>query len=1420
MALYHISDLHIKDARRSDLQVAMCHTYKLIEVDPCPLKYVVITGDIFHRKSNLSPNNVRDLLAFVYELSKRVKLVIVIPGEHDICEDMNNLALFNDPQLNKPMNVMYVLNTSVCSFDNIIFHMIVEEDMPRTPDGAIIVPGDTCSPTPLPDGSAPNSSLPSGGPLRVVVMHEALTDFTPHSCRFGVKDFRGFDIVCNGYYHDHKILPQQRISFAGALLQQNIGETIEKGFIRWNLATKEALFVAIPASKIYTAFYALPDGSIGVNGGIQPPTALTLADFAKLPTPLKVTVTGKPSDQMRTQIELYATSTPVEYITEDEHDFAKNLQTIAGQCVEIRTLLASKHIDAKVIDRVVELHSKKLQTAPTISHSDWSLTKLEWEGFMCYPTYNCIDFSKINGNICGIIAPNKRGKSTIVDALSYAMYGVPLRGTARDLVNTNSNSMYVKVTWTEHLGDVTTPAPAAPVPPSPPCPIGILACVVPPQAPVAPLINTYTVKRSKTGSKAENVVCTKNGIPIDVLPGICSREELLASVILTQQRDGDFLNMPGRDQKALLSKIFGTNLMDEFLGDVGTVRKELTARHQANTSILKSLVPGSVDPVIHLIKLEKELAAIDAATTTSSGALDMLRDLEKNITVPPTPPSDAQLHKYEQALSMTTRMSSNDIRKKIDEAHASFDTAVSIPHGPLPSLRTLQDTVAKLTVSLKESSDWSAFKPKHDSLQYMLSDCRQRLNALDLQIMTLEKRSSELDKQNDFKGARDSTIRLAKITSELGEINKQYDPLIKQIQNPHIIASLRPAMMLERTVLQLRRDIANLGPATYKNAATIREKLGAGSAEAMRISIDVANKKIADCVGVPTLVVKKMQFTDACASCRHNKTSIIDNSLLDALYTQITNAKARLREIDDLNSELAATMKRDELTDHLKTADAQLSGILLKTACPAQSVIKLPHTSLADLDADFEILEYVEKNASKIESNTKLGQRACTLRDEIQSLSKLATMAKEYSDVTAQMTVSKEERKALIIKLASLETEQKALPILASAQGCPPRPVWQIESELKEAERVFTNYDKIKKNIDTIQYIAALRLQLSDCLDDLPYGDDLKKLYDAGILAKRLHAEYQEKCIHLEHLREDVRHNDEEVIARKKRAAEIKGDCTMIRAAMDACNVISLDLQAYEAYQLSLDYKTGLPCLMLQQIVSTLELRTNAVLKELADFIAHMLVRFTDRGCTIIVEVGAGSAFVPAEMASGYQQFVLSIAIRQAIVQLAGHRLPKFLIIDEGFGCLDQRNMSRACEYLPTIKRFFEFVMIISHVTQTQCAVEVPIYIRYKDVVDGGNLTAEDYGDVNPTAIPEGSFIVPDGTMCDTRFTRNVNETAKFVGKTFCKVCEFSYNGSDGPARTRHEKTKKHHDNLMSSLTKSGGLTASFSTSLRSVERS
>lgn len=149
------------------------------------------------------------------------------------------------------------------------------------------------------------------------------------------------------------------------------------------------------------------------------------------------------------------------------------------------------------------------------------------------------------------------------------------------------------------------------------------------------------------------------------------------------------------------------------------------------------------------------------------------------------------------------------------------------------------------------------------------------------------------------------------------------------------------------------------------------------------------------------------------------------------------------------------------------------------------------------------------------------------------------------------------------------------------------------------------------------------------------------------------------------------------------------------------------EYEAYNFYIKSVN-RDGIPFMVICNTVPEVEKEVNNILSQIAEF--HLSIE-TD-GKNITPYIVYDDRRWPIEMASGFEKFASSLAIRVALVNISN--LPKIngIIIDEGFGVIDANNIPSIQTLFSFFKTVFDFIIIISHLDVLRDMVDHQIEIK------------------------------------------------------------------------------------------------------------
>jgi DNA repair exonuclease SbcCD ATPase subunit/DNA repair exonuclease SbcCD nuclease subunit len=438
----HISDTHIRNLKfHKQYRVAFEDMYKkLKKLKP---DYIIHCGDIAHRKTDISPELVEMTTDFLRNLGA-IAPTHVILGNHDgnlrndnrqdaitpIVEAMEDPNIFlhkfsAEVELNKKITLNVL---SVFDKDN----WIVEPTNNKKINIALY------------HGSVSGCKTETGFMLEHGIDISILSEFD-------------FALLGDIHKTNQKLDHEGRVRYCGSTIQQNHGETDDKGFLTWDIKDKDTFEVEhhqILNINPFITVVLTPKGKV--------PKSLELPEGARvrLRSLNQISV-----DAMRKAQSIVNTKFKPESITTQN-----NVNGVVGSVDDaIREAQEEDLRDPVVQERLIreylkdfDLQEETLQEVLTINHRmnsqlgdsedisrnlHWRLKDLEWDNLFNYGEDNKVDFDKLSG-VVGIFGENYSGKSSTIDSLCYALFNNTSKSVRKsyDIINQNKEKCRAKAT--------------------------------------------------------------------------------------------------------------------------------------------------------------------------------------------------------------------------------------------------------------------------------------------------------------------------------------------------------------------------------------------------------------------------------------------------------------------------------------------------------------------------------------------------------------------------------------------------------------------------------------------------------------------------------------------------------------------------------------------------------------------------------------------------------------------------------------------------------------------------------------------------------------------------------------------------------------------------------------------------------------
>ncbi len=442
MKFAHIADTHIKNLKfHYEYGIVFEKLYKTLREEN--VDYIVHCGDIAHTKTQISPEFVEMCTKFFRNLADIAPTYIIL-GNHDgnLKNSSRQDALTPIAEALEHPRLHLLKDSGEVVLDNFAALNVL----------SVFDEDNWVSPS---DPEKVNIALYHGSISGV----KTDTGYVMTHGEHPIEIFEGHDYAFLGDIHKtNQLLDEEgRIRYCGSTVQQNHGETNDKGYLVWDIKDKENFtckHVVLENPIPFVTINLTPKGKM--PKGVQVPEGCRLR---------LVTHNNLPLDVMRRATDIAKRRFKPVAITRLNRSQGErgSVQNMTGDLevqdlrdVEIQEKLIKEYlkeyeVEPDLMDSVLSLNSKYNKIAEDneeISRNvNWKLQSLEFDNLFNYGGSNSINFANLNG-IVGIFGKNYSGKSSIIDSLLFTMFNSTSKNDRKNLnvINQNKEACFGKAT--------------------------------------------------------------------------------------------------------------------------------------------------------------------------------------------------------------------------------------------------------------------------------------------------------------------------------------------------------------------------------------------------------------------------------------------------------------------------------------------------------------------------------------------------------------------------------------------------------------------------------------------------------------------------------------------------------------------------------------------------------------------------------------------------------------------------------------------------------------------------------------------------------------------------------------------------------------------------------------------------------------
>jgi DNA repair exonuclease SbcCD ATPase subunit/DNA repair exonuclease SbcCD nuclease subunit len=422
----HVADTHIKNLKyHYEYRIVFEQAYQILREQK--VDYIVHCGDLAHTKTQLSPEYFELATEFLRNLAD-IAPTHVLLGNHDgnLRNSTRQDAITPIAEaLGHPNLHVHKFSGEVKLEDNLTLNVLSIFDetnwtKPSNPDATNIA---------LYHGAVNNCETDLGW----------IMEHGDHSLEI----FDGFDYAMLGDIHKtNQVLNESgTVRYCGSTVQQNHGETNDKGFLIWDIQDKETFTVThhvLKNPKPFTTVELTPKGNMPRNLKVPDGARLRVITRHKISLDKMRRVMDIAKSRFKPESLSFVNKAGVrrDAVNVDDLSSTENLRDQAVQERLIREYLKDYKPDTKTLERVFQLNSRydaKVNGEESgLRNVEWSIKKMEWDNLFNYGKGNSVNFEKLNG-VVGIFGKNFSGKSSVVDSLLYTVYNSISKNNRKNL---------------------------------------------------------------------------------------------------------------------------------------------------------------------------------------------------------------------------------------------------------------------------------------------------------------------------------------------------------------------------------------------------------------------------------------------------------------------------------------------------------------------------------------------------------------------------------------------------------------------------------------------------------------------------------------------------------------------------------------------------------------------------------------------------------------------------------------------------------------------------------------------------------------------------------------------------------------------------------------------------------------------------
>ena len=248
--------------------------------------------------------------------------------------------------------------------------------------------------------------------------------------------------------------------------------------------------------------------------------------------------------------------------------------------------------------------------------------------------------------------------------------------------------------------------------------------------------------------------------------------------------------------------------------------------------------------------------------------------------------------------------------------------------------------------------------------------------------------------------------------------------------------------------------------------------------------------------------------------------------------------------------------------------------------------------------------------------------------------------------------------------------------------------------------------------------ISDLRVRLNDCIRESSNLEDTISMSEDELATMKSKVVDEEMSGEVDALKQQIADIEKETKVLDAKRLNLSESIGLLTSSLQTLkfeweNYKSL-LSEWRIYELIMNAvsKKGIPLQILNSELPKINIEIAKILQGVVGFTVELEADTNSNAMDIYINYGDSKRVI--ECASGMEKMLSSLAIRVALINISSLPKSDMLIIDEGFGALDEMNVESCNRMLQSLTKWFKNIIVISHVDAVKDAVDNVLEITHK----------------------------------------------------------------------------------------------------------